>query len=41
MPGDSSVHEFSFNHHIDDIERIVDNLDGNDPVVIKLHPFRS
>lgn len=39
MPGDSSVHEFSFNHHIDDIERLVDNLDSNDPVVIKLHPF--
>lgn len=39
MPGDTSVNEFSFNHHIEDIEKIIDNLDSKDPVVIKLHPF--
>lgn len=39
MPGDTSVNEFSFSNHIDDIEKIVDRLDNLDPVVIKLHPF--
>lgn len=39
MPGDVSVREFSFQNHINDIERIIDRLDDKDPVVIKLHPF--
>ena len=39
MPGDTSVKEFSFSNHIEDIERIVDRLDSKDPIVIKLHPF--
>lgn len=39
MPGDTSVNQFSFNSHMNDIEKLVNNLDSKDPVVIKLHPF--
>lgn len=39
MPGDVSVREFSFNNHLEDIDRIIYKLDKKDPVVIKLHPF--
>ena len=39
MPGDVSVREFSFNNHLNDIERIINKLDNKDPIVIKLHPF--
>jgi len=39
MPGDTSVREFSFNNHLEDIDRIIYKLDKKDPVVIKLHPF--
>lgn len=39
MPGDTSVRQFSFGNHFEDIKRIVYLLDGKDPVVIKLHPF--
>jgi len=39
MTGDTSVREFSFQNHLEDIERIIDKLDKKDPIVIKLHPF--
>ena len=39
MPGDISVKEFSFSNHLEDIDRLVSNIDSKDPVVIKLHPF--
>lgn len=39
MPSDVSIKEFSFNNHLNDLERIINKLDNKDPIVIKLHPF--
>ena len=39
MTGDVSVREFSFSNHLEDMDRLIHNIDSKDPVVIKLHPF--